>query len=239
MFKPINKRTAYKQVENQIREAIISQKLKFGERLPPEHDLAKLFNVSRTTIREAIRSLERSGLVSVRKGPGQGIIICDYTPEAITDNLELLIQIKNIPIEKVMEARILLEGEVARLAAERATKEQIKKIERSLTSISGRDIEDETERSLAFHLSVAEASQNELLLHLVVSLKQIIRRGAKQIFLSQRDSIQIKNMYHIDIFNSIKNREPELAKKLMIKHIASIKELFDVDVLEIDMANKK
>lgn len=237
MFKPINKRTAYKQVENQIREAIISNQLKCGDKLPSEYDLAKLFNVSRATIREAIRSLERSGLVSVKKGPGQGIKICDFTPEAITNNLELLIQIKNIPIEKVMEARIILEGEAAKFAAERATTEQIKIIEKSLTP-TAKNIDMEIEGSFAFHLSVAEASQNELLLYLVASLKQIIMKGARQIFLSQKDSIQIKNYYHIDIFNSIKKRDSELAKMLMVKHIASIKELFDSDTLEIDVANE-
>lgn len=227
MFKPVNQIKAYKQVEEQIKKSILNGVYKPGDKLPSELDMADTFNVSRSTIREAIRALEQSGLLFVERGPGKGAKVCNFSPDIIADNLSILIQMNKIPVQSIIEARIALEGTSARLAAERATVNQLKEIERALAIPSS-----EVKSSLIFHLAVAKASQNDILIFLILSLRQVLLSGFKTI-LSQPDTLEVKAKEHFEIFEAIKNRDTEKAYISMSNHIISFKELIGTDAVYI------
>src|ERR1041384_1253929 len=148
----------------EIKRMIIEEYPEPGTRLPKEAELADRFSVSRIVIREAMKILEDRGLVAVRAG--RGTITQAPTPEQVKASLLRLFRDQPIPtlseMERMMELREVLEESVARLAAIRATPEDLKKIKNALTALPGssRGAKKTIQADLRFHMAVAEASHN-------------------------------------------------------------------------------
>ena len=176
MFDPVETRRTFEEAAEQIAGKVKAGELRPGDRLPSERDLAARMQISRPTLREAIRVLADSGVVEVRPGPGGGMSIAAdvVPPELIRRNSRLRVD----ALASVLEARRLLEPQVARLAATRASETDLEVMERSifdqraLVRRSGA-LESE-ERFLAldvrFHLAMARATGNRTLASLVASL---------------------------------------------------------------------
>jgi len=120
---PVKKNRAFQEVIDQIQEAILEGKLKAGERLPSERELGKALATSRGTLREALRVLEQKGLISVKTGVRGGAIVKAVSHTTVSDSLALLIRSRSLALEDLAEFREGIEGIVAGLAAQRATKE--------------------------------------------------------------------------------------------------------------------
>jgi len=118
-FRQLGRRKAYEEVADQIRERIFSAKVKTGERLPTERDLAVQFGVSRVVVREAIRALELSGLMVVKKGPRGGNFVAEDHQRPITDSIGNLLARGEARLRDLFEVRMLIEpyaaGRVARI----------------------------------------------------------------------------------------------------------------------------
>jgi GntR family transcriptional repressor for pyruvate dehydrogenase complex len=159
----VTKRNLPESVSLELTEMIRAGELKAGERLPSQGELAQLFGVGRSSIREATQALRVAGLIEVY--PGRGTFVCDY-PEAVLDSDQPAIsRLKDLGAAQIYEARFILESALAALAAERASTEQIHAIvdavenmRRTLSSPHEFDSHD-----LDFHLKLAEAAGNELL----------------------------------------------------------------------------
>lgn len=135
------------EILQQLKSAILGARLRPGDRLPPEKTLADRFHSSRGSVREAIRSLEESGLVVVRRGFGGGAFVADTDLRHVTDSLSTLLRLGKVSIQHLTEARLVLEPRLARLAAERVTEEELERM-----------MDAETTRSnLAFHERLYEA----------------------------------------------------------------------------------
>src|SRR5918996_1817379 len=135
---PIKSTRIYEEIVRQIKAMIAEGRLKSGDQLPPERDLAEKFLVSRTSVREALRALESVGLIDIR--PGEGTFVREVSVDALVEPLALVLLAQRAMIEELFEARRLLEPAIAGLAARRASKDEIQEMERTLEA-QAREIE--------------------------------------------------------------------------------------------------
>ena len=135
-FKPIKQPRISEEVFNQLKEAILSNDFRAGDRLPSERDLAEQFQVSRVAIREAIRALENNGFVSIRQGAAGGAFVTDLTFEQLASACLDLFLANKISIHELHQVRMLIEPEVARLATLNANPEFAKRLLKAFEGIT-------------------------------------------------------------------------------------------------------
>ncbi len=221
--KPVHKKTSrlYQRVANTLAREIRAEKFVPGQRLPAERDLAQRFDVSRPTIREAIIALEIIGLVDVRKG--SGVYVRDES--ASTDEVTEL----DIGPFELIEARTLFEGEIAGLAAELVTDDQIKGLkailddmeQENLAGVSGELADRE------FHLSIARVTNNSAIVGALEYLWDVRYHSPLCIrLMSKVRATGVKPIIkeHQKIIDAIASRNPEKAKSAMREHLAGVTE---------------
>lgn len=178
-FQVVTTSRAFEAVVNQIKEGILNGTLHPGQFLPAERKLMQAFGVSRTTLREAVRTLEQMGLCVVSRGPRGGVQIKAPSTEAIADALGSLIKYRAERLPEIVEARMIIESQIAQLAVERATTEELDRLETFI-----RDMERYTdacaltayvEADWGFHLATAEACHNFLLESIITSMGQTFK----------------------------------------------------------------
>jgi len=125
LFQKVQKKRVYHEVADQIEEGIVSGLLKPGEKLPAERELVGQFDISRRTLREALRILEQKGLIEIKIGSRGGTFVRDLTTDPISDSLALLIRSKKISLRELAEFRLDIESLVARRAAQQATRQDV------------------------------------------------------------------------------------------------------------------
>jgi GntR family transcriptional repressor for pyruvate dehydrogenase complex len=178
-LEPIKRRRLSEYAIDEIRKFIVNNKLEEGSKLPSERELVEKLHISKGSIREALRILEITGLVDVM--PGKGIFVKNLTSDLVVP-LSSWVTTNKEEIYKHFEARLILEPEVAALAARRISKKHINRIKKNIAlqksypetevvSIIGADIE--------FHRLVAEAARNETISMLMNSLARISFHGWK------------------------------------------------------------
>ena len=159
-------RPAYRQVADQLRTNIVTGVLIPGQRLPIEPELAKVFGVSRSTIREALGNLTSSGLVVTRRGVNGGTWVAvpstDQIKGYLTDSIGLMMHAETLSDDGILEARLLLEVPVAGLAAERRNDDQLRRLANDLVRGKASEAEHRS-RGRSFHLTMLEAAGNPLL----------------------------------------------------------------------------
>jgi DNA-binding FadR family transcriptional regulator len=128
MFSAVKPNRIFQDIVDQIQDAILRGQIAPGEKLPPERELKEMFSVSRGTLREALRVLEQKGLIEIQLGVGGGAMVQAVTPEIVSDGLSLMIRSLDIPLAHLQEFRTVIETSIARLAAKRATPENIKEL---------------------------------------------------------------------------------------------------------------
>ena len=125
MFQKVKQKRIFHEVADQIEEAVVSGLLKPGEKLPAERELVGRFDISRRTLREALRIVEQKGLIEIKIGSRGGAFVKDLTTAPISESLALLIRSKKISLRELAEFRVDIESLVAAKAARQATKEDI------------------------------------------------------------------------------------------------------------------
>jgi len=123
MFKKATKSRVFQDVVDQVQEAILSGRLRAGDRLPAEREMVDMFQTSRGTLREALRVLENKGLIEIRLGVAGGAVVRAIGTDRVSESLALLIRTQAVPLDELAEFREGVEGNVAALAARRATAE--------------------------------------------------------------------------------------------------------------------
>lgn len=225
---PIKTQKVYQVIFNRIRDSIANGELKPGQKLPPERDLAKRFQVSRTSIREALRVLEINGIIEVKTGDGSFIRPVE-TQVLINDLASAIIKAEDNLVYEMLEIRRVLETECAALAALRASASDLEKLRRLLDDMA--NSEDDFELGLAadqnFHYAIAQATNSSILRELTKvlgnHLKDTIRITRRYRF-SQPSRFKQTLNDHKDIYIAISVRDPERARNLMSKHITDILE---------------
>lgn len=225
MFQTVRQTCVYQKVADQIEEAILSDRLKAGDRLPAERSLTGVFQTSRRTLREAMRVLEQKGLVEIKTGSKGGAFVTDRSSDKMRESLSILIRKKKIPYESLVEFRFELEGAVAALAAERAKAED-------LAALKG--LLQEAERSSEEGLAAGDRfNSQETALHLCLGqicrnpLYEAILRTIHEVLVSPSFKfLRIDEPYMLEasrdwsqIVKAIEKRQAGRARALMRGHL--------------------
>lgn len=222
MFRPLRKQRFSDQVAELIQKKILEDNLEIGTHLPSEKDMAAEFGVSRSVVREALRILEMSGLVDIRKGPTGGIFVTNVYHEPIKRSLNNMIASGDISIEHLFDARMLIEPRIAREAALHARQEDLRKLH-DLFIDSEAHLDDPVrlkQNNLKFHLLLARASGNPVLSLMLESvIELLVERILDFVDLSlERHFLEI----HQEIFKTIVDKKPDEAEKLIKADIQNV-----------------
>jgi GntR family transcriptional regulator, transcriptional repressor for pyruvate dehydrogenase complex len=210
-------------VAEQLTEAIVSRKVKPGERLPSERELGVKFKVSRTVVREAVRSLAARGLVSVTSG--RGVEVKPISSDGVVASMRLMVRgHSGLDYGKVHEVRMAVEVQTAGLAAQRATSQDVQRL-RELCEVHQRGIEAEdaaaaSEADFQFHRELTRASGNELLLAMLDSISEVLR----EVRIQSMDQPHVSEdglKAHLRIVKCVVAQDPKGARNAMIEHLAA------------------
>jgi len=209
-------------VTEQITEAIISRQVRPGERLPSERELGARFNVSRTVIREAVRSLVARGLVRVTSG--RGVEVSEVGSGNVAASMKLMVRgYEGLSYEKVSEVRSAVEVQTAGLAARRATPEDIERLrqlcDEHQVNLDKGDIEGASECDFQFHRELVRASGNELLIAMLDSISDVLREVRHQAMVQphvSEDGLKA----HRRILKAVSSGDPKVARDAMARHLA-------------------
>lgn len=221
------KKKTYELVIEQIEVFFLENNLQPGDRLPAERELAGLFGVSRTSVREALKFLELNGAIEIRRGGGSFIASSEQA-ELSRELGSLIDEAETSLIHEMLELRRVFEVEAASLAAQRATSENLAAIQEALVRMKDAfaDPEAGVLADLDFHLQVARATKNRLLTDLMGTLakrmEDNIRATRRHRFV---DASRVMDTYeeHKEIYLAIASGNAGLAARLMDKHISRIR----------------
>jgi GntR family transcriptional regulator, transcriptional repressor for pyruvate dehydrogenase complex len=223
-FKPIKAKKIYEEIVEQIKQLMAGGELKPGDKLLPERELADRLQVSRASVREAIRALEMMGFVEIK--PGDGTFVRDTNTDDIIQPLAMFLAVEKSSLLEMFEIRRIFETATAGLAAERATDEEVNQIgtllERMKESLNIRDSERGEELDIAFHYAVAEATHNALLIRLYRTLTEdfslSVSIARRQLYIQQDNPQKIID-HHSRVYEAIRAHDPETASQAMLEHL--------------------
>ncbi|MGL5188485.1 MAG: FadR/GntR family transcriptional regulator [Cetobacterium sp.] len=212
----IIKNSLPKQVSQAIEELILNDTYKIGDKIPTEPELMEMFKVSRNSVREAIQSLIQAGLLEAKQGKGTFVIAKKRL------EVELINSLIKVDSKDISEVRNFLEENIVVLAIKHATEEDLDRIEFSLKNRNNNldEVKENTEADINFHMSIAQATHNVLLIDLYQYIsKYFVTYIASKI--EKKESVEEIDKLHKELFLSIKNRD-EISAKEIIKKIISL-----------------
>src|SRR5438445_1364913 len=222
-FEAIRRNKVYEEVARQI-ERLILKKLRPGDKLPSERELAELLGVSRSSIRDAIRSLELVGLVEPRQGAGT--VVRDVSAASFINPLSNALVHKRQLVNELLDFRKMLEPPLAARAATHASAEEITEMEEILRRQDDKlrrgelAIEEDSE----FHYNVAMASDNSVVLKVLDVLMDLLRETRERA-LQVEGRPQKSLAGHRRILMAIKRRDPAAAEDAMRRHIQDVEKI--------------
>jgi GntR family transcriptional repressor for pyruvate dehydrogenase complex len=227
MLRVVEKKRAYEDIVQQVIALIGEGKLKRGDQLPSERDLTEIFKVSRTTVREAIRTLESMKLLQCRQGTGT-YILASNEEDLIQPLAAALFNAKD-DIRDIFYIRKIIEPHVAQLAAENATPQDIEKMEKILR-MQGECIErgeNIIETDSAFHSLVAGAAKNRVMERLILALVDLLKRSREEYLTEDESKGRAKRSLagHQQVLSAVRNGDSEDAKNAMLKHLEDIERI--------------
>lgn len=205
-------------VADQITEMIADRQLQAGDKLPNEFDMASQLNVGRGTIREAVKILVSRNVVEIRRG--SGTFVCD-NPGVLEDPFGFaFVEDKQKLALDLCEFRMVVEPEMAAMAAERATDEEIAKMEEAAREVEELCLhnKDHIEKDIIFHELIAQGTKNQVMPNIIPVIQSAIG-----LFITVTDSSLKKETVetHRMVMNAIKAHDPKAAKEAMMKHLES------------------
>jgi DNA-binding FadR family transcriptional regulator len=220
LFIPFKTKRAFEEISDQIRELIYSGIFKPGDKLPPERELASQFKSGRMVVREALRTLEHSGLIYIKQGSLGGTFIKNADTKVITRSISDMIRIGNVTLQELTETRLGIEMVILDFAFNRINRDDLdllkKNIEDSEEQIlkGKRPLDDH----LNFHLLLAKSSKNTLFEMIIESIMTV----TKSFLLTVKPDAKYLNKvlnYHKEIYKAIKENNLTIAKGKMKEHL--------------------
>jgi len=227
---PLKKERLNEKVASEIKRLIFSNKIGIGEKLPSERDLAAQLNVSRVVVREALRSLEQSGLIEIRPGVAGGAFVVYNLHMPLFNTARDLITSGKVSLSHFVGARRAIECFSVKLATKNATQADIERLHRIDEAFIA-DLADRKkfrEHHTAFHIKIAELSRNPLIKLMVESVFELLNRLRPDTFQSEKF---IRDTYkrHEAILEAMKKKNIGLCEQLMAidaeytKHLKNIR----------------
>jgi GntR family transcriptional repressor for pyruvate dehydrogenase complex len=221
---PVAHRRAFEEILFQLEEAIAAGHLGAGDRLPPERELATRFQVSRTSVREALRVLEALGLVRVRRGAENGAMLLEEPGNAISNLLRFYLALQHVSLASLIELRITLESWAAGAAARRSSPSDLGRAGELLEQMETEDLDElrYLETDLAFHIELARASGNDLVQLVLEGCRGAIWRTMLQATMTAGDWPVVRDSLrgqHRAILDAVLAGDDAAASRLVGEHI--------------------
>lgn len=225
MFRAAKQNKIFQDVVDQIQEAILSGKLKPGDVLPSERELKEMLEVSRGTLREALRVLEQKGLIQIKLGVGGGAVIQDASIRPVSESLALLIRHQKVSLNHLAEFRAGVEGEAAAHAAKRisATEAQQLKNLLDLAHACAKQEENRTQDFLradkAIHLNLAAITNNPISIFVHQSIHDNIDRYYERFLVMDAETMH-ENLQDLEhIVDAVVHGDAQRARELATEHV--------------------
>ncbi|WP_374718782.1 FadR/GntR family transcriptional regulator [Parageobacillus toebii] len=228
-FKQIKTKKIYEEVAEAIFEMIKTGALKPGDKLDSVQQLAEKFQVGRAAIREALTALKAMGLIELKQG--EGTYVREFDPATISFPLSIAVLMNKEDIWHLLEVRKLLEVGAASLAAQKRTDDDLIAMEQALHEMKEAIGNDELgeKADLAFHMAVAAASHNPILVSLMNSVSEMMietMRETRRIWLFSRQTTTEKLLQqHTEIFKAIKEKNADAAQERMLQHLTNVENI--------------
>ena len=212
-------------VAHHLEQLILDGDYQPGHKIPSERQLTERFGVSRTLVREALKELQGRGVIETQHGKGS--FVAGIVPEVAKDGiLTQLFQNHSRTLYDLLEVREQMEGQAARLAAERGTDKDFYQITKAFNAMEAVESTNNAQQDYAFHLAIAEASHNPVLIHVLNSLKSMMLKSVE----ASVDNLshlthfrQQMDKHHKQIYNAIISRHPEWAQKIASAHVRHVR----------------
>lgn len=220
VYQPIKGIRLYEIAEEKILELINKGIYKEGDKLPTERELAVKLNVSRHTVREAFNKLQTEGRIKVI--PGKGAFVLEPNVLSIMNSFTKNMICETNNLANLFEIRLIIEVQAAKLAAVRAKKEDLLNIEKALelTGVENNCDTDnpEDDNNLRFHVAVAKATQNPVLVNTLITILRLYRQAKKDAQISPTDSYKDHRL----IYEAICIKNIEKAEQVMQSHLNNV-----------------
>jgi DNA-binding FadR family transcriptional regulator len=225
LFRATRQSRIFRDVVDQIQDAIIDGRLKTGDKLPAERELKDLLKTSRSTLREALRVLEQKGLIEIKLGVGGGSVVKSVSTDQVTESLDLLIRSQKISLTHLADFREGVEGEVVAIAARRASEEDIRNLERLLNEakyyadIGASTLDEFLKADKDLHLAFASITHNLVYISVLQTIHNNIYRYYDR-YLSMKDREMKENYLDLKaIVEAVKLGRSETARTLARQHV--------------------
>jgi GntR family transcriptional repressor for pyruvate dehydrogenase complex len=226
IYKKIKPKKIYEELQETIYEMIRNGQLKPGEKLDSVQQLAENFQVGRSAVREALTSLRAMGLVEMRQG--EGTFIKEFETDQVAFPLSTAILMNQEDIANLLEVRKIIELGTTAAAAKRRTRQHLMAMEKALEEMKSSNGNEELGEGadLQFHLAIAEASQNSLLLNLMNHVSGMTEKAMKETrrvwLFSKQTTIEKLAEEHFAIYKAVKEQDEEQARYFMKIHLENV-----------------
>ena len=227
IFKPVKSQRTFEEISSKIKALIFEGALQSGDRLPSETDLAKQFNVGRQSVREALRVLELSGFIIVKKGFGGGSIVKNNISGKITNLLLDAFQMENITIDEFTDARLTIEKAIFNAAIDNTDDQDIKYLRENIHRAKELIAKNElaTDLNFEFHALLAKASKNKVFIILERAINAI-HHDIRSHRVADIQTSKTAVLAHEKILGALIKKEHEKAIDLVEKHILSVRKSY-------------
>lgn len=226
-FQPAKPRRAFDEIIAQVREMVRRGELKTGDRLPAERALAEQFAVSRNTVREALRMLEISGLIQLRRGATGGAFIAEADPSKVASSMSDMLELNQFSLSDLTEARGWLEGVIVRVACTRADDEMLDRLDANVEEASrlsdARDWERKAAVNVHFHTLLTEATGNPVLVAMMKGLMDVMLRIVLSVGPTEGDVVLRSRR---TLMKHLRARDADAAVDEMYRHLQRMEKLW-------------
>ncbi|OIU68750.1 FadR/GntR family transcriptional regulator [Rossellomorea aquimaris] len=227
-YKRIKPRKIYEEVAEALIDMIKSGQLKSGDKLESVQQLAENFQVGRSAVREALSALRAMGLVEMHQG--EGTYVREFDSKMLSLPVYIAVLMKKDDVKNLLEVRRILEVGAVQAAADRRTDGQLAEIKEALDQMeTANDQELGEEADFRFHMAIAKASQNELLIGLMNNVSEMMvttMRETRRLWLySEKSTLDRLWKEHQQIYQAIEAKDGTEAQKLMLNHLQSVEEV--------------
>ncbi len=208
-----------KQVTKILTDQIIDGTFAVGDFLPTEEVLCEEFGIGRSSVREAIKTLESRGMV--RKLQGKGVAVIDESIEATSEMLKIALAYRKTSLKDLMDFRVALEIKSVEMAANNASADDIERMRGFLDAMIGAEHSDEqfATYDYLFHEAIAKAAGNSMIELIIKALRPLLYNQIVYT-LNPNFNSESANHFHESIFRAIKDRQPRAAIKAMLEHLS-------------------
>ena len=226
LFRTVRVSRASQDIVQQIKTKIFAGNLAPGDRLPSEKELAEQFGLSRITVRDALRILESQGLVTIKVGAGGGAFVTDPSTQAANELMTDLLRLQHASTRELIEARLVIETSLVTFASERATAADLATMHEAInTARAGRAAGDPhfTPHSVDFHIALAKAAGNSVLLFTVKSFRTLFYETLDKLLPDDKMALRAIED-HQKVLDAISAHDAASARQLMRDHLSYFEE---------------